>query len=237
MTPDLIKAALSERQVQPMIDKINGKTVITTPVSAEEIATLHVGDVFYLDGEMVTGRDSVHARVVTEGQQLPVDIKDKVIMHAGPIVRIHNDAGSSSADGSAGSPSYEMISIGPTTSMRMENFEYEFLKETGARIIIGKGGMKDKTAAACRDLGAVQCVFPAGNAVIGAECVEEITDVHWLDLGMPEAVWCCRVRDFGPLIVTIDSEGRNYFEEKKVEYEQRKEEQITEISKQVHFMK
>ena len=130
-----------------------------------------------------------------------------------------------------------MISIGPTTSMRMERFEYEFIQETGARIIIGKGGMKERTSEACKQFGAVHCVLPAGNAVIGAACVEEITAVHWLDLGMPEAVWCCKVKELGPLIVTIDSEGRNYFEEKKILYEQRKEEQIREISSQVHFMK
>jgi L(+)-tartrate dehydratase beta subunit len=97
--------------------------------------------------------------------------------------------------------------------------------------------MKEKTAAACKAFGAIHCVFPAGNAVVGASCVEEITAVHWLDLGAPEAVWCCRVKEFGPLIVTIDQNGRNYFEEKRAEYEQRKEEQIEEISRQVHFMK
>lgn len=234
-----------------MIEKRNGKTIISTPVSAAEIASLHIGDVFYLDGEMVTGRDSVHARVVIDGQKLPADIKDKVIMHAGPIVRVHNEnhsapAASSTSDAphtassSSDAPhtvSYEMISIGPTTSMRMERFEYEFIQETGARIIIGKGGMKERTSEACKQFGAVHCVLPAGNAVIGAACVEEITAVHWLDLGMPEAVWCCRVKELGPLIVTIDSEGRNYFEEKKRLYEQRKEEQIREISSQVHFLK
>lgn len=224
-----------------MIEKRNGKTIISTPVSAADIASLHIGDVFYLDGEMVTGRDSVHARVVIDGQKLPADIKDKVIMHAGPIVRVHDEDHSAPAASSTSdtphTASYEMISIGPTTSMRMERFEYEFIQETGARIIIGKGGMKERTSEACKQFGAVHCVLPAGNAVIGAACVEEITAVHWLDLGMPEAVWCCRVKELGPLIVTIDSEGRNYFEEKKRLYEQRKEEQIREISSQVHFMK
>ena len=28
--------------------------------------------------------------------------------------------------------------------MRMEKFEYEFVKESGVRVIIGKGGMKEK---------------------------------------------------------------------------------------------
>ena len=110
-------------------------------------------------------------------------------------------------------------------------------KKSHKGIIIGKGGMKEKTAEGCMKFGAVHCVLPAGNAVIGASCVEEICGVYWLDLGEPEAVWHCRVRELGPLIVTIDTHGRNYFEEKKVEYNQRKEEQIEEISKHVRFIK
>jgi L(+)-tartrate dehydratase beta subunit len=203
----------------------NGRKVLTTPVSAEDIAALHVGDVFYLDGEMVTGRDSVHGRVVDEGLEMPIDIRGKAIMHAGPIIRKREDG------------SYRMISVGPTTSMRMERFEYEFIRETGVRIIIGKGGMKEKTAAGCKEFGAIHCVLPAGNAVVGAVCVEEITGVEWLDLGMPEACWHCRIKEFGPLIVTIDTDGRNYYEEKKVEYNRRKDEQAEIIKKQVHFMK
>ena len=216
----------------------NEKKILITPVSEADIASLKVGDVFYLDGEMVTGRDSVHGRVVAEGIPLSVDIRGKVIMHAGPIVKkCITEEKHIDGDESGSAPSYEMVSIGPTTSMRMERFQYEFLRETGARIIIGKGGMKEKTAAGCKEFGAVHCVMPAGNAVVGASCVEEITGVHWLDLGAPEAVWECRVKEFGPLIVTIDTTGRNYFEEKKLEYNKKKDEQIELISKQVHFIK
>ena len=130
-----------------------------------------------------------------------------------------------------------MISIGPTTSMRMERFEYDFIRETGVRLIIGKGGMKDRTAAGCREFGAIHCVIPAGNAVFTAMCVEEIMRVEWLDLGMPEALWNCQVREIGPLIVSIDAEGRNFFEEKRAVYEQRKEEQIEVINTHVNFMR
>ena len=69
------------------------------------------------------------------------------------------------------------------------------------------------------------------------ECVEEIERAEWRDLGMPETLWNCRVKEFGPLIVSIDAEGRNYFEEKKIEYNERKEEQIAKISAQVGFIK
>lgn len=59
-------------------------------------------------------------------------------------------------------------------------------------------------------------VFPAGSAVVAAVEVEEIVRAERRDLGMPETLWNCRVKEFGPLIVSIDSEGRNYFEEKKL---------------------
>ena len=54
-----------------MVGIRNGKKILTTPVTEEEISALHVGDVFYLDGEMITGRDSVHKRVVEEGIPIP----------------------------------------------------------------------------------------------------------------------------------------------------------------------
>ena len=142
-------------------------------------------------------------------------------MHAGPIV-----AGSSESG-------YEMISIGPTTSMRMEKFEYDFIKKTGVRLIIGKGCMGARTAEACREFGAVHCVLPAGNAVVAALCAEKITGVEWLDLGMPEALWNIRVKGLGPLIVSIDTGGKNLFDEKKKDYASKKEKQLRKIGEQL----
>ena len=104
-------------------------------------------------------------------------------------------------------------------------------------MIVGKGGMKEQTAAACKDFGCIHVVIPAGNAVVAAVAVEEIERAEWRDLGMPETLWNCRVKEFGPLIVSIDAQGRNYFEEKKVEYNKRKDEQIEKICKEVKFIK
>ena len=120
--------------------------------------------------------------------------------------------------------------------MRMEKYEYEFIQATGVRVIVGKGGMKENTSRACREFGCIHCVIPAGNAVVAAVCVEEIEQAEWRDLGMTEALWNCRVKELGPLVVSIDTEGRNYFEEKKVEYNIRKDEQIERISSQVRFI-
>ena len=130
---------------------------------------------------MTTCRDVAHRRLVEEGRELPVNVRDAAIFHAGPIIRpLENDK-------------FEMVSVGPTTSMRMEKFEYEFVRETGVRVIIGKGGMKENTERACKE--------------------------------------------FGPLIVYIDTEGRNLFEENKVIFNQRKDKAVEEICKHVSFIK
>ena len=205
-----------------MTEIINGKKVLATPFTDEDMKALRIGDVVYLSGDLVTCRDDAHLRVLEEGEDFPVDIKDKAILHAGPIVRETGDG-------------YEMVSVGPTTSMRMERLEYDFIKETGVKLVIGKGGMGELTTKACGEFGAVHCVFPAGNAVAAALCVEEIMSVDWLDLGMPEALWNCRVKEFGPLIVSIDTDGGNYFEIKKEEYNRRREEQTEKICSQLDF--
>ena len=33
-----------------------------------------------------------------------------------------------------------------------------------------------------------------------------------MDLGMPEALWIMKVKEFGPLVVSIDTQGNNLFE-------------------------
>lgn len=208
-----------------MVEIRDGKKVLITPVSAEDLKDIHIGDIVYLDGSLTTCRDVAHRRVVEEGREIPVDVRNNAILHAGPIIRPLENG------------KFEMVSVGPTTSMRMEKFEYDFVKITGVRVIVGKGGMKENTERACKQFGAIHCVFPAGNAVVAAVEVEEIVKAEWRDLGMPETLWNCRVKEFGPLIVSIDSEGRNFFEEKKVEYNRKKGAQIEEISKQVGFIK
>ena len=208
-----------------MVEVKDGKKILTTPISAEDLKDIKIGDIIYLNGSMTTCRDVAHRRLVEEGRELPVDVRNNAIFHAGPIIRpLENDK-------------FEMVSVGPTTSMRMEKFEYEFVQKSGVRVIIGKGGMKENTERACKEIGAIHCVFPAGNAVVAATEVEEIVRAEWRDLGMPETLWNCRVKEFGPLIVSIDTEGNNLFEERKVIYNKRKDEQYEIISKQVGFIK
>ncbi|MDR0494916.1 MAG: L(+)-tartrate dehydratase subunit beta [Treponema sp.] len=184
------------------------KKIISTPVSNDAVADLRAGDIFYLSGTLATGRDDVHRRVAHEGMSSPFDFNGSAIFHAGPIVK--EEGGK-----------YELISVGPTTSMRMEEWAADFIKKTGVRIMIGNGGMGAKTADACREHGVIHCVYPGGCAVLGAGQVE-IESVCWPELGMPECMWVMRAREFGPLIVSIDSRGRNLFAEYASLYASRK---------------
>ncbi len=197
---------------------------LTTPIRSEDLEQLNTGDIVYLDGCLVTCRDVGHRRLIELGMALPVDLQGMAILHAGPIV---------SKDGDG----WKMISIGPTTSMRMEGFEREFIGQTGVKLIIGKGGMGPGTVAGCSEHKAVHAVFPGGCAVLAATEVEAIERVEWLDLGMPEALWVCRVRQFGPLIISIDTKGNNLFETNKAIFDEKKGPIVREISSQVRFIK
>ena len=75
-----------------MVERINGKTILTTPISAEDLKGIKIGDIVYLNGSMTTCRDVAHRRLVEEGRELPVDVRNNAIFHAGPIIRpLEND--------------------------------------------------------------------------------------------------------------------------------------------------
>ncbi len=191
------------------------KKILTTPISYDQIKDLKIGDTVYLTGMLATCRDAGHARVVNDGvMPKHIELKEGAIFHAGPIVA-KDESGKE-----------YMVSIGPTTSRRMESVEADFIEKTGVRLIIGKGGMMDKTANACKTFGAIHCAYPGGCAVVAAKEVEEITNCEWRDFGMPEALWIMRVKEFGPLVVSIDTKGNNLFENNKKLYNERMEKLI-----------
>jgi len=184
---------------------------IETPISESQVRDLKVGDIVYLKGTIVTARDQAHKRMVEsleEQKRIPVDLNGLAMYHCGPIVRRSNDK-------------WSVIAAGPTTSMRMEEFEEKIITDLKVRLIIGKGGMGKKTEQAMRKFGAAYGAFTGGAAVLAARRIKKVTQVEWLDLGMPEAVWVFEVEDFGPLIISIDAHGGNLFEEVRHRAERR----------------
>jgi L(+)-tartrate dehydratase beta subunit len=183
---------------------------IKLPLNNEDILKFNIGDVIYLSGTIVTGRDEVYHRVVEDSIMPPVDLSGMAVYHAGPIVKktVQN---------------HELVSIGPTTSMRMEKWAADFIKKTGGKVMIGKGGMGEKTASACHTLGAIHCVYPGGCAVLGASQIEKIEDCYWDEFGMAECLWVMKTALFGPLIISIDAHGNNLFAENSLYYASRRD--------------
>jgi len=172
-------------------------------ISEEDIRKLNVNDILYITGIIVTMRDAAHRRALElfkEEKTLPIDLYGSTVFHCGPIVKRKRSQ-------------WVVIAAGPTTSTRMEEFEDEFIKNFGVRVIVGKGGMGKRTADAMKKYGAVYAAFTGGAAVLAAKAVKKVKKVEWLDLGMPEALWVFEVDDFGPITVAIDAHGNNLFEE------------------------
>ncbi|HDI01862.1 MAG TPA: fumarate hydratase [Candidatus Bathyarchaeota archaeon] len=185
---------------------------LRTPISEEDVRRLQLGDVIYISGIMVTARDSAHRRameILRAGGSLPVDLRGGVLYHCGPVVKKVGEE-------------WRVVAAGPTTSIRMEPFEAEFIKLTGVRVIVGKGGMGADTTRACKEYGAVYTVFTGGCGALAANAIKHVQRVEWLDLGVPEALWVFEVEEFGPLVVTIDAHGNNFHERISAEAERRK---------------
>ncbi|MGD8565836.1 MAG: FumA C-terminus/TtdB family hydratase beta subunit [Candidatus Bathyarchaeota archaeon] len=184
-----------------------------TPISEEQIRKLEANDVLYITGTIVTARDQAHRRALDHFEQeqpLPINLEGLAVFHCGPIVRKENGA-------------WTIVAAGPTTSTRMEKFEADLIKDFKVRVIIGKGGMGDKTTEAMKKYGAVYGAFTGGAAILAAKAIKSVKDVHWYDLGMPEAMWVLEVDNFGPLAIAIDSHGENLFKDVRTSVEENKQ--------------
>lgn len=93
----------------------------------------------------------------------------------------------------------------------MDQTQAEFVKLTGIRALVGKGGVGEKVVDKLARLGCVYLAFPGGAGALAAKSIEKIEGVFWKDLGIPEALWVLKVRDFGPLVVAIDTKGNNLY--------------------------
>jgi len=177
---------------------------LTLPIDNATARELRVGDILFLTGVIFTARDEAHLLMMEKqesGEGLSFDPSQMALFHCGPVV--------SKQDGG-----WRVIAAGPTTSIRMEIFEDKVLEMFRPPIIIGKGGMANRTQAALESVGAVYTHYTGGAGALAAKRIESVKGVEWLDeLGMPEAAWFFNVKDFGPLLVTMDSAGGNLYKD------------------------
>ncbi len=201
-------------------------TKLSVPVSEEQIRGLKVGDAVLLSGEIFTGRDAAHKYMMEnfiKGQcpdsehevynVLKRGLAGGALYHCGPVVRKRDDG------------RYEFVAAGPTTSIREEPYEADVIAHFGLRAVIGKGGMRDKTLAACHEHGAVYLHAIGGAATLIAQSVKEVLGVYKIEFGVPEAFWHIRVENL-PCVVTMDAHGQSLHEKVQADSRRRLEELI-----------
>jgi fumarate hydratase, class I len=182
---------------------------LRSPVTEEQIRSLHVGDIVLVSGRAYTGRDAVHHHLMTHDP--PVDLNGAVLYHCGPVV---------ANDGNG----WKITAAGPTTSIREEPYQADVIKRYGVRAVIGKGGMGAKTLAALKEHGAVYLNAIGGAAQFYARTIKQVDGVSLLEFGTPEAMWHLTLEDF-PAIVTMDAHGESLHKD----IEQRSAAELTTI--------
>jgi L(+)-tartrate dehydratase beta subunit len=188
-------------------NRIERKTVrLKLPVRDGDLDGLEIGTVVYLDGVIYTGREGVYKKVLEDGAELPEGLVElsNANFHCSPAAAVE-------ADGS-----YSVGGVTATASFRFSKWMRAWLERSGARIIIGKGGMSVEDY---RDIlvpaGAIYLTTVGyGTGALLGRGIKGVKEVHWIEeLGNAQAMWVFEVANFGPFIVESDLHGNSLFEQ------------------------
>ncbi len=176
------------------------------PASSDDIAKLEIGSIVYLDGIIYTGREGVYKRVIEDGVAIPAGITElsNVNFHCSPAAAIEPDG------------SYNVGGVTATASFRFAKWIQRWFALSGAKIIIGKGGMSSRDY---KDffvpVGAIYLTTVGyGTGALLGRGIVRVLDVHWAnELGNAQAMWVFEVENFGPFLVDSDLEGNSLFEQ------------------------
>ena len=183
--------------------------ILPTPASEADIRRLRINDTVTLQNTLFGIRDATQIHLFDHNRKTKFDLSGHAVIHTAPNVR----KVPISKEFPVG---YEPICIGTTTSDRMERFTRPLMVQNGVRIIVGKGGLREDSLAAFKELGGVYLAIIGGTAALETTWIEQNEDVDMDDLN-PESLWKFKIRDFGPLLVAMDSYGCSIYEEVKGE--------------------
>lgn len=186
---------------------------LTTPVSEAQIRQLRVNDTVTLQATLFGIRDATQIHMFDRGRTTRFDLRGHAVIHTAPNVR-------KVPKGAEFPAGYAPICIGTTTSDRMERFTRPLMTQNGVRMVVGKGGLREGSLAAFAELGGVYLAIVGGTAALETTWIEGIEDVDLDDLN-PESLWKFRIRNFGPLLVAMDSHGGSLYNEVKQDVETR----------------
>jgi len=194
---------------------------LKTPVTEEQVRQLRVNDTVTLQRTLFGIRDATQIAMFDRGRTTRFDLRGHAVIHTAPNVK--------KVEPGAGHPTgYAPVCIGTTTSDRMERFTRPLMQQCGVRIIVGKGGLRTDSLAAFRELGGVYLAIVGGTAALETTWIEQIEDVDLDDLN-PESLWKFRIRDFGPLLVAMDSHGASLYDVVRHDVEARREQVLASL--------
>ena len=174
------------------------------PITEHQARALRANDTVTLQKTLFGLRDATLIHLFDRGRTTRFDLRGHAVIHTAPNVK----QVPRSAQHPAG---YAPLCVGTTTSARMERFTRDLMTTLGVRIIIGKGGMGEQTSAAFAELGGAYLAIVGGAAALETTWIESIVDVDLDDLN-PESLWRFAIRDFGPLLVAMDSHGASLYD-------------------------
>jgi L(+)-tartrate dehydratase beta subunit len=181
---------------------------LSPPLGEAEVRGLRAGDTVVLDGIVYGLRDATLIRMFDHEVAPPVDLAGTVVLHTAPNVTRGPDG------------RWLPLSVGTTTSLRMDRFTRPLLARHGVRALIGKGGLSADSLAAFAEHGGVYLAITGGAAALETVQIEAIEAVWWEDL-MPECLWRFRVRGLGPLIVGMDAQHGDLYADVAAEAKRR----------------
>ncbi len=183
-----------------MLKKECGKTILSSPVSREDVLALKTGDELYISGIIYTARDVAHKLIVESlkrGEKPPFDLKGSIIFYAGPAPAAFGQI---------------CGSIGPTTAYRMDHYGKELYAQ-GVKVTIGKGGRGQEIRSKIVETESLYLGMIGGVAALIAKCILSSDIIAYEELGA-EALRKMEVKEM-PVIVINDAYGGDLYEDIK----------------------
>ena len=181
------------------MDAIN----ITSPLEAEVVEKLRVGDRVLISGLVYTARDAAHKRLVqaiNNGGKPPLNLKGQTLYYMGP---------------SPAHPGQVIGSAGPTTSSRMDIYTPPLLA-LGLRAMIGKGSRSQEVKEAIKKHRAVYFVTIGGAGALLSKAIKKVKVIAYPELAT-EAIMRLELEGF-PAIVANDIYGGDLFIQGRASY-------------------
>ena len=181
------------------------KIRLSTTPTPEALAKLRLGDIVYLDGLIYTAREGVYIRALEGKANIPMELplESAANFHCSPAVAIREDG------------TYDLGAVTATASFRFSKWIGEWMEKSGAKLIIGKGGMsvEDYKKHFVPNGAIYLTTVGYGTGALLGRGVKRVKTVHWNEeLGLAQAMWVLEAENMGPFIVESDLKGNSLFE-------------------------